>query len=114
MSVASMQAFFALAIGFAASGLTSSAYQLMTKRQAGFHLVLEGSAWSAAFAVVLLLFATPYMVVRNLVRGGGREARKFEFAMMATILAGMWSLISGTLLVLIYASLASYFAWAGF
>lgn len=110
MSTASMQAFFALAIGFAASGLTSSAYQLMTKRQAGFHLVLEGTAWSAALAVVLLLFTTPYMIVRNLVRGGGREARKFEFAMMATILAGMWALVSGTLLVVTYGSLAGFFA----
>jgi hypothetical protein len=109
MSQESMQAFFALAIGFAASGFSCSAFQLLAKRQADFHLVLEGSGWFAAGAAFLLLFTTPYMIVRTVVFGGGREVRKFQFVTMATVLAGLWSLISGSLLVQVYASVASYF-----
>jgi hypothetical protein len=109
MSQDSVTAFFALAIGFAASGLTCSGFQLWAKRPAGFELVLEGNGWFAAGAACLLLFSTPYMIVRTVVRGGGREVRKFQFAMIATVLAGMWSMISGTLIVLVYSSVTSYF-----
>ena len=34
--------------------------------------------------------------MRNTLRGAKIERRRFEFVMMATVLAGFWSLMSGT------------------
>jgi hypothetical protein len=34
--------------------------------------------------------------MRNTLRGARIERRRFEFVMMATIIAGFWSLMSGT------------------
>ncbi len=40
--------------------------------------------------------------MRNTIRGRRIEARRFEFVMMATILAGFWSLMSGTVVVVAF------------
>jgi hypothetical protein len=34
--------------------------------------------------------------MRNTLRGVKLESRRFEFVMMATIIAGFWSMMSGT------------------
>jgi hypothetical protein len=47
-------------------------------------------------AVPFLVFAAPFIIMRNTLRGAKIERRRFEFVMMATVLAGFWSLMSGT------------------
>jgi len=42
------------------------------------------------------VFAAPFIIMRNTLRGAKIERRRFEFVMMATVLAGFWSLMSGT------------------
>jgi hypothetical protein len=100
MSPDAVQSFLSLAIGFAAAGLASAAYQAVTARPASFRLLHAGPRPAAIAAVPFLVFAAPFIIMRNTVRGRRIEGRRFEFVMLATILAGFWSLMSGTVLVM--------------
>ena len=96
MSPESLNSFFSLAIGFAFAGALASGYQAMAQRPAGFGLLNEGVAPKAFAAVPFLVFAAPFIIMRNTLAGARVERRRFEFVMMATIIAGFWSLMSGT------------------
>jgi hypothetical protein len=100
MSPESIQSLFALAFGFAVAGLCASTYQLFAKSPASFSLLERGPIPSTFAAVPFLVFATPFIIVRNTIRGCRAEGRRFEFAMLATIVAGFWSLMSGTIVVM--------------
>ncbi|WP_433960345.1 DUF6949 family protein, partial [Bradyrhizobium guangdongense] len=47
-------------------------------------------------AVPFLVFAAPFIIMRNTLRGMRVESRRAEFVMMATLIAGFWSMMSGT------------------
>ena len=47
-----------------------------------------------------LVFAAPFIIMRNTLRGDRWRSRRFEFVMMATVFAGFWSLMSGTFVVM--------------
>ena len=95
-----MHSLLALAIGFAVAGLLSSGYTLLTLQPPSFRLLQEGERREALAAVPFLLFAAPFIIVRNTVRGARIEGRNFAFAMLAAIVAGLWSLMSGTVVVM--------------
>jgi hypothetical protein len=65
-------------------------------RPAGFGLLQEGVAAKTFAAVPFLVFAAPFIIMRNTLLGARIEGRRFEFVMIATVLAGIWSLMSGT------------------
>jgi O-antigen/teichoic acid export membrane protein len=96
----SVHSLLALAIGFAVAGLLSSGYQLMTLQPASFRLLHEGERNKALAAVPFLIFAAPFIIIRNTIRGRRVEGRNFGFAAMASFLAGFWSLMSGTVVVM--------------
>jgi hypothetical protein len=96
MSPESLNSFFSLAIGFAFAGALASGYQALAQRPAGFGLLNEGVVPKAFAAVPFLVFAAPFIIMRNTLAGAKIEKRRFEFVMMATIIAGFWSLMSGT------------------
>jgi hypothetical protein len=96
MSPESLNSFFSLAIGFAFAGALASGYQAFAQRPAGFGLLNEGVVPKAFAAVPFLVFAAPFIIMRNTLAGAKVEKRRFEFVMMATIIAGFWSLMSGT------------------
>jgi hypothetical protein len=96
MSPDALNSLFALCIGFALAGALTNGYQAMLQRPAGFGLLEEGVAPSSFAAVPFLVFAAPFIIMRNTLRGARIERRRFEFVMMATIIAGFWSLMSGT------------------
>jgi hypothetical protein len=50
-------------------------------------------------AVPLLIFSAPFLIMRNSLRGRRVERRRVEFVMLATAIAGMWSFMSGTIVV---------------
>jgi uncharacterized protein DUF6949 len=100
MSPESIQSLFALAFGFAVAGLLASAYQLFTKSPASFSLLERGPIPSTFAAVPFLVFAAPFIIMRNTIRACRIEGRRFEFAMLATIVAGFWSLMSGTIVLM--------------
>ena len=93
MSPDALNSLFSLCIGFALAGALASGYQAMAERPAGFGLLGEGVAIAA---VPFLVFAAPFIIMRNTLRGAKIERRRFEFVMMATVLSGFWSLMSGT------------------
>ena len=101
MSPESVQSFIALAIGFSIAGMISTAYQLVTKRPASFRLLNRGVLPTTFAAVPFLAFAAPFIIMRNTLRGRHDEGRPFQFVMIATIIAGFWSLMSGTFFVMI-------------
>ncbi len=96
----SVQSLLLLAIGFAVAGLFSTGYQLVASRPASFGLLLHGARPIRVAAVPFLVFAAPFIIMRNTVRGVRIEARRFEFVLLATVLAGFWSLMSGTVVVM--------------
>jgi len=96
MSPESLNSFFSLAIGFAFAGALASGYQALAQRPAGFGLLNEGVVPKAFAAVPFLVFAAPFIIMRNTLAGAKIEKRRFEFVMVATIIAGFWSLMSGT------------------
>jgi hypothetical protein len=96
MSPEALNSFLSLAIGFALAGMLASGYQVWAQRPAGFGLLNEGVVPKAFAAVPFLMFAAPFIIMRNTLRGARIERRRFEFVMIATIIAGFWSLMSGT------------------
>jgi hypothetical protein len=51
-------------------------------------------------AIPLLMFTAPYIIMRNTLRGRRLERRRADLVMVATVIAGLWSLLSGTVVVL--------------
>ena len=96
MSPESIESFLALALGFAVAGLVSTGFQLLTNRPPSFNLLARGPRPAAFAAVPLLAFAAPFIIMRNTLRGAKVERRRVEFVMLATVLAGFWSMMSGT------------------
>jgi len=96
MSPESIDLFFSLAMGFAIAGMLATGYQLATDQPAGFHLLEQGPKPSTFAAVPLLVFAAPFIIMRNTIRGRVIEGRSMQLVMIATIVAGLWSLMSGS------------------
>jgi hypothetical protein len=100
MTPESIQLLFALAIGFAFAGMLGTGYQLATSSAPGFHLLERGPRPSTFAAVPFLVFAAPFIIMRNTIRGRMIEGRSFQLAMIATVIAGIWSLMSGTVTIM--------------
>jgi hypothetical protein len=100
MSTDALNSLFSLCIGFALAGALASGYQAFALRPAGFGLLQEGMTPQRFAAVPFLVFAAPFIIMRNTLRGVRIERRRFEFVMMATVLAGFWSLMSGTVFLM--------------
>ena len=91
---------FALAFGFTIAGLCASGYRLFRLRFPSFRL-LEVGPMPTRFAVVpVLVFSAPFLIMRNTLRGRRFERRSVGFVMIATIVAALWSLMSGTVVVM--------------
>lgn len=91
---------FSLAIGFAVAGLCASGYRLGAKHFPTFRLLEVGPVPGRFAAIPLLMFSAPFIIMRNTLRGRRLEGRRTEVVMMATVIAGLWSLMSGTVVVL--------------
>ena len=101
MSPDALNSLFSLCIGFALAGALTSGYQALVHRPAGFGLLQEGAAPKTFAAVPFLVFAAPFIIMRNTLRGRQDEGRPFQFVMIATVVAGFWSLMSGTFFVML-------------
>ena len=110
MSPESVQSIIVVLIGFAVAGLLASGYQLATERPLSFRLLNGGAKPLTLLAIPVLTFAAPFVIMRNVVRGRRIERRRIEFVMLATIIAGFWSLMSGTVVVTAFSALSQLFA----
>jgi Family of unknown function (DUF6949) len=100
MSPDALNSLLSLCIGFALAGALTSGYQAFLRRPAGFGLLQEGVAAKTFAAVPFLVFAAPFIIMRNTLRDAPIERRRFQIVMMATVLSGFWSLMSGTFVVM--------------
>jgi hypothetical protein len=89
-----------LALGFAVAGVLVHGYQLLTEKPATFRLIEQSERKEALAALPFLIFAAPFLIMRNTIRGRRIEGRNFGFVALATVVAGFWSLMSGTLVVM--------------
>ena len=110
MSPDQMQSLLALALGFAVAGVLATGYQSITQRPASFRLISSGPRHRALAALPLVIFAAPFIIMRNTIRARRLVARRFEYVMLATVLAGFWSLMSGTLVLMLLEALEQVFA----
>jgi hypothetical protein len=95
-----IESIFAIAFGFAIAGMCASGYRLFRMRFPSFRL-LEVGPMPTRFAVVpVLVFSAPFLIMRNTLRGRRFERRGVGFVMIATIVAALWSLMSGTVVVM--------------
>jgi len=88
------EALQSLFIGFAFAGLLASAFELFTERRADFKL-LQAGGLAAVASVPVVIFSAPFLILRNSVRGRPSDGRPFSFLVFAGLSAGVWSLVSG-------------------
>jgi hypothetical protein len=87
---------FAIALGFAVAGVLSNGYQAVVRRPPTFSLLQIGPVPAAFAAVPFLMFAAPFMIMRMVVRRRGEAMHHFQTVMTATVACGVWSMMSGT------------------
>ncbi len=89
-----IESLFALAMGFAVAGLCASGYRLFSRHFPSFRLLEVGPVPARFAAIPLLMFSAPFIIMRNTIRGRRIEGRRTEIVMVATVIAGLWSLMS--------------------
>jgi len=94
MTQQQIESFLALGLGFAVAGLITALYRAFRNQPMSFGLIFTQGA-SGFAAVPLLIMAGPAIIIRNTIRGRRYEKRKFHFVWMATVIASLWSLITG-------------------
>jgi hypothetical protein len=87
---------FALALGFAFAGLLCSGYQLATESPLSFKLLERGPRPATFAAVLCLVFAAPFIIMRASIKGLLVERRGISFVVFTIVFSGFWSLMSGT------------------
>lgn len=100
MSPEALNSFLILSFGFAFAGVLGTGYQLFTAQPPSFLILGDGARPRAVASVVFLVFAAPFIIMRNTIRGRRIERRNFFYAMIATVVAGLWALLSGNMLVM--------------
>ena len=91
---AALEMLQSLVMGFAFAGLLASAFELFTERRADFRLLETGGIVAVA-SVPVVIFSAPFLILRNTVRGRRIEGRPFVFVMLASMIASLWSMASG-------------------
>jgi hypothetical protein len=89
-----LEALQSLFLGFAFAGLLASAFELFTERRADFTLLQTGGL-AAIASVPVVVFSAPFLILRTTVRGRQNDGRPVSFLMLAGMTAGIWSLVSG-------------------
>jgi hypothetical protein len=110
MSPESVQTVLAVALGFAVAGFVSTGYQLLTHRLPSFRLLGGGPRPATFAAVPLLAFAAPFIIMRNSLHGRAVDRRRIEFVALATLAASFWSMMSGTVVVMVLEALQGLLA----
>lgn len=86
-------------VGFVIAGIIASAYQLISTRPAGFSEVSIQSWPVAMGSMFLVALAGPVILMRNALRGRRLEKRPIGWLFGSAAIAGMWSAISGILVL---------------
>jgi hypothetical protein len=95
---AALEALQSLVMGFAFAGLLASAFELFTAQRADFRLLQAGGLFAVA-SVPVVVFSAPFLIVRNTVRGRRIEGRPILFVLLASMIASVWSIASGRIVL---------------
>jgi hypothetical protein len=95
---AALESFKTLLFGIAAAGLLATGFEALTQQRASFHL-LEAGGPKAVASVPLVVLCAPFIILRNTVRGRRFEKRPVAFVALATIIACLWALVCGRVLL---------------
>ncbi len=103
MSPATFQMVLALLLGFAVAGLCTSGYQLATRHLPSLNLLSHGPRVSTFAAVVLLIFAAPFLIMCNILTMRSEpQLERFQFVFLGTLIAGFWSAMSGMVMIMAF------------
>jgi hypothetical protein len=105
ISPQAVESFFALAVGFAFAGSCANGYRLFGEHFPSFRLLETGPSAARFAAIPLLMFAAPFIIMHNSVRAQRAERRRVRMVMAAMVMAGLWSLMSGTVVVMAFATI---------
>lgn len=96
--------------GFVCSGVLGSFIQLWKSEPVGFKV--QYNSWiNGIFGVLFCVFAGPFIIMRNTVRGRRIERRPLGFVVLASAIAFLWSFCTGLLILHFLLSIwASIFA----
>ncbi len=84
--------------GFVMAGLLGSLYQLVTSKPPRFNFDGEGLL-SFLFGLGICVFAGPFIIMRNAIRGRRIENRPIGWLVASSTIAGMWSMCSGIMVL---------------
>ncbi|MEP3045769.1 MAG: hypothetical protein ABJL55_12400 [Roseibium sp.] len=84
--------------GFVAAGLLGSLYQLITSQPPKFNFAGE-STMGFLTGVMMCIFAGPFIIMRNAIRGRRIENRPLGWLVASSTIAGMWSMCSGLMVM---------------
>jgi len=84
--------------GFVAAGVLGSLYQLIMREPPKFSLAGEGLL-SFLAGMFLCVFAGPFIIMRNAIRGRRIEKRPLGWLVASSTIAGMWSMCSGVMVM---------------
>ena len=101
-----VDAVLAILTGIAAAGVIATGFEALTARRASFTLLERGDA-SALASVPLIVFTAPFLILRNTLRGRRFERRPIPFVALATIIACLWGLACGRVLLDLFAYLGA-------
>ena len=85
----------------------TSVCRLVAQHLPNFHMLEAGPMVGRLAAVPLLIFSAPYLIMHKTLRGDPLERRRGEVVMVATVIAGLRSLMSGTVVVMALQALLS-------
>jgi hypothetical protein len=85
---------FCAAMGFVSAATISNFYQWVTSEPADF-AVERRSMTGLAVAILLSMFAGPFIVVRKVIAGLRAQQLRALPALLAVIVAAMWSVCAG-------------------
>jgi hypothetical protein len=94
----SIASLFALAMGFAVAGLCASGYRVHRNHFPSLRLLQMGPMAARFAAVPLLIFSAPFLIMRNMLLAR-LERPRVEFVLLASAVAALWSLMSGSVIV---------------
>jgi len=93
---------YAAACGFVFAAVLATGYQLLANRPARFEMVQdvgESSPVGALMRVFLVIWAAPYIIMRNAVRARLIERRPLGWLFASLFIAGVWSVCAGILVL---------------
>ena len=105
MSAESLYSLYVLVLGFSVAGALATGYQFLTARPPSFNIFGDGTGAKAAAHVPFLVFAAPFIIMRDTIVLRRSGAENFCAALVATVVSGCWSLLSGKFVMVAVAAL---------